>query len=112
MRELYARASVVALSVKPNLHLSGLTVVLEAMASRRPVVVTEMPGISEYVVHGETGFLVPRDADALADALEVVLSDPERAEEMGHAGRVRLESRFTTQHLAEGLAGLLHAVGK
>ena len=112
MRGLYGRGSVVALAVQPNLHLSGLTVVLEAMAAGRPVVVTEMPGISDYVVHGETGLLVQRDPNAIADALEAVLSDPDRAYEMGRSGRARLEARFTTRHLAEGLAGLLRSVGK
>jgi glycosyltransferase involved in cell wall biosynthesis len=112
MRELYGRASVVALAVKQNLHLSGLTVVLEAMAAGRPVVVTEMPGIAEYVIQGETGFLVSRDAGAIVDALETVLADPERANEMGRLGRARVANRFTTRHLAGNLAALLHSVGK
>ncbi len=112
MRTLYARATAVALCVTPNLHLSGLTVVLEAMAAGRPVVVTEMPGIRDYVVDGETGFLVNRDPEAIADALELLLVDSDRASTMGRAGRERLDQNFTTQHLAEGLAGLIHTIGK
>jgi glycosyltransferase involved in cell wall biosynthesis len=110
MRTLYGRASVVALAVRPNLHLSGLTTILEAMACSRPVVATETPGMSEYVAHGETGLLVPRDAAKLAAAVEGLLRDPERARELGRRGREVLEERFTTAHLAAGLAEVFHGV--
>ena len=40
LRELYASASVVAIATRPNLHVSGMTVSLEAMATGRPVVAT------------------------------------------------------------------------
>jgi glycosyltransferase involved in cell wall biosynthesis len=59
LRHLYGRAAVVAVGLKPNLHISGATVVLDAMACERPVVVTATPGYEEYVAHGETGLLVP-----------------------------------------------------
>src|SRR5438094_7489841 len=54
------------------------TVILEAMASARPVVSTRLAGIPELVVHGETGVLVsPGDTTALAQALEQLLRDSE-----------------------------------
>src|SRR5262245_33445818 len=64
MRELYARASIVAVVVKPNLHVSGMSVLLEAMACGRPVVATNTPGMADYVADGETGVLgTPRGGD-------------------------------------------------
>jgi D-inositol-3-phosphate glycosyltransferase len=63
-------------------------VVIEAMASGRPVVATAPGGPSETVLEGETGFLVkPSDPDDLAAALELLLSDAARRVRMGEAGR-------------------------
>ncbi|GAB2936949.1 hypothetical protein GCM10027047_37080 [Rhodococcus aerolatus] len=110
MRDLYRRATVVAVALHPTPLGSGLTVVLEALASARPVVVTDNPGVDEYVQHGVTGLLVPPgDPAALADALAGLLADPERAREMGRRGRAAVESCWTTEHMAAGLADLVRA---
>ena len=62
---------VVAASSEPF----GLTA-LEAQASRTPVIGTRAGGLPEFVVHEETGLLVPPfDVDALAAALERLLTD-------------------------------------
>jgi len=64
--------------------------VLEAMATELPVVATNIRGCREAVVHGETGFIVPpKDAKALADAVAFLLENPEKAKDMGRAGRER-----------------------
>lgn len=110
MRELYRRAGVVAIALKPTLSGSGLTVALEAMASGRPVVMTGNPGVSDYVDHGVTGLLVPpNDVDAFAAALNELLADPQRCAEMGAAAAVRARSRFTSGVMAADLAALLKA---
>jgi glycosyltransferase involved in cell wall biosynthesis len=110
MRDLYSRCSVVAVALRPNVVGSGLTVVLEAMASARPIVVTANPGIEAYVEHGVTGLLVPPgDPVALARAVGVLLADPDRAMAMGRAGRAEVEARFTTQHMADDLYRVLKA---
>jgi glycosyltransferase involved in cell wall biosynthesis len=65
-------------------------VALQAAQMGRPVVASGVGGVSEVVVHGETGLLVdPDDADALAVAVMSLLADPERAARMGQAGRRR-----------------------
>ena len=65
-------------------------VVLEAMASGKPVVATAPGGPSETVVEGETGFLVqPSDPEGTAAAVEKLLADPELRARMGTAGRRR-----------------------
>lgn len=108
VRDFYARCTAVAVALHPNVQGSGLTVVLEAMASARPIIVTDNPGLSDYVVHGETGLLVPPgDPGAMAAALAELLSDPERAAAMGRAGRARVEERFTTVHMTGDLAEVL-----
>jgi glycosyltransferase involved in cell wall biosynthesis len=70
-------------------------VLLEALATARPVVSTRVSGIPEIVVDGVTGLLVPPgDAAALADALALLLTDPDRARAMGVAGRQRATELF------------------
>lgn len=52
--------------------------VLEAMATRRPILTTDVPGCRETVVHGINGFLVPpRDSQALAEAMCKLIAQPE-----------------------------------
>jgi hypothetical protein len=71
------------------------TVILEAMASARPVISTRLAGIPELVVDGQTGVLVsPGDTAALTDALERLLRDPKLRLHYGRAGRARIEQRF------------------
>jgi glycosyltransferase involved in cell wall biosynthesis len=71
------------------------TVILEAMASARPVISTRLAGIPELVVDGQTGVLVsPRDTAALTDALQRLLRDTELRLHYGHAGRARIERHF------------------
>jgi hypothetical protein len=108
LRDLYRRASVVVIATRPNLHVSGMTVSLEAMATARPVVITETSGISDYVVDGVTGRTTPLgSAGALADAVSGLLADPGLAERLGAAGRRDVEARFSVNHLADALAGMM-----
>ena len=70
-------------------------VVLESMAAGRPAVATLVGSIDEQVVDGQTGFLVPRrDMAALGARLVEMLSDLDRAREMGEAARRRVKEHF------------------
>ena len=69
--------------------------VLEAMAMQLPVVSTGVGAIPEIVVHDVTGFIVPAgDAEALANAIAGLLSDPDLRRTMGQRGRERIENDF------------------
>ena len=85
-------------------------VILEAMAQGKPVVATAVGGTPEAVVDGETGILVPAgDADALTEALDALLRDPERARRLGEAGRRRVAADFDADTLAARVLALYSA---
>ncbi len=83
-------------------------VFIEAAACGRPVIVGDSGGAREALVDGETGTLVDgRDVEQVADAVAVLLADPERARAMGKAGRARVERAHTWPTIARTLVGWL-----
>ena len=76
--------------------------IIEAFATGTPVVASDLGGVPELVVDGETGWLVPpNDPVALAAVLERVLADPEEAHRRGKLARAMAEARFAPSgHLA------------
>src|SRR4029450_4304739 len=84
------------------------TVILEAMASARPIVSTRLAGIPELVVDGQPGMLAPPgDSTALAQALEQLLRDPELRFRFGDAGRARIEQHFRIEQTVAPLMEML-----
>lgn len=76
--------------------------ILEAMAARLPVVATDVGGIPQVVVDGETGLLIPPNSPKdLADALFAIYSEPERSRQMGMAGRKRFEEQFDSSKMVQ-----------
>jgi len=75
---------------------------LEAMAMKVPVVATDVGAVSEMVLRGRTGFVVPpRDPDAIADAVMTYLGMPgEQARQMVEAARQRVEAEFAIDEVA------------
>jgi glycosyltransferase involved in cell wall biosynthesis len=83
------------LSVVPSFCESFCVAALESQAMEVPVVASHVGGLPETVRDGETGVLVPPgDADALAHAIVVLLSDGARRREMGQAGRRFVTDRY------------------
>ncbi len=82
--------------------------VIEAMALEKPVVGGNNGGIPEIATDGEDALLVePRNAVALADALERLLTDPVLAERLAEAGRRTVERRFDMRHNQRTLRALV-----
>ncbi len=104
VRQLLSHALVFAC---PSVYEPLGIVNLEAMGCEAPVVASDVGGIPEVVVDGETGRLVHYDADEpgqfeadFATAINKVIEDPSRARQMGRAGRERAISDFGWDRIA------------
>jgi glycosyltransferase involved in cell wall biosynthesis len=92
------------LFVLPSLYEGLPLSLLEAMASGRPAIATDVPGSNEVVHHAESGLLVPRaDPLALADAIRRLLADPAAAERLARAGRARVDRDFSVERMVRGV---------
>ena len=105
IREILSAATVF---VCPSVYEPLGIVNLEAMACATAVVASDVGGIPEVVADGHTGVLVHYDAgdrsgfeSRLADAVNSVVADPEKARQYGHAGRQRCIDEFSWAHIAE-----------
>jgi glycosyltransferase involved in cell wall biosynthesis len=79
-------------------------VLLEAMSVGLPIVASDVGGIGEALVDGDSGSLVaPGDPEALARALIALLDDTGRGARMGEAAKRRVEQRFSRQAMIDGL---------
>lgn len=92
VRPAIASASVFVL---PSWREGTPRTILEAMATGRPIITTAAPGCRETTVHGENGYLVPvQDAEALADAIIDLASDPSKRLRMADASRKMAEEKY------------------
>ena len=103
--DLFVLPSVMA----KNGEREGIPVALmEAMVTGLPVVSSVLSGIPELVESGTSGWLVPpRDAKALADALEKLAADPDLRRRLGRAGHEKVRAEFDLSDNVEALAALL-----
>lgn len=86
--------------------------VLEAMASRLPVVVSDLPPFREAVVAGRGGFFAaPGNAPDLAAALLHVLKSPEKARAMGEFNRERINTTFAEEKMIRSIRALYEGSG-
>ena len=95
----YAAADMVVL---PS-HSEGFPfVILEALAMGKPVIATSVNGVPEVIEHLKTGLLVKaRDVAGLAGAIQSLLEHPDRAAQLGHAGRALVQAHFTVDRMVE-----------
>jgi len=97
--EILSKAQLFVLST----NYEGLPIsILEAMRAGLPVVATDVDGIPEEVIDGESGLLVPRkDIGKMAYALEKLLSSPTIRKDMGDFGRHTFENQFSLKRMLQ-----------
>lgn len=108
MPALLARQQIFVLST----HYEGMPLALvEAMAAGCACIGSDVVGVREVISHGRTGLLVPEgDAQALADALATLLTQPAQAEALGNAAREQAESEFDVSRMHARYEALLRGV--
>ncbi|MBN2097864.1 MAG: glycosyltransferase family 4 protein [Candidatus Omnitrophica bacterium] len=100
MPRLYT-ASCVCIYPSSSQEPFGLTI-LEAMAARKPIVVTRAGGMPEIVQDNINGFVVPpRNFDDLANRVRQLFVDQELRERLGSTGRAMVEEHFTKEIMTE-----------
>lgn len=89
------------LTTNTRVHNEGISnAIMEYMALGKPVVATNSGGTKELVQHDKTGFIVaPGDPDQLAHNITILLNNPHLAENMGLAGKKRIEEVFSTEKM-------------
>ncbi len=108
LRETLNRAALVVVPLQAVDFQAGITTILEAMAMSLPVVCTATVGQIDVVVDGVTGCYVgPGDVGAMRRVILELLSDPDRRNEMGKAGRRLVEERADVSFYAKTIAARL-----
>lgn len=108
--EAFAKADIFAFPTYYNNECFPL-VLLEAMQHSLPVVSTFEGGIPDIVDEGEIGFLVAqKNAEKLAEKLEILIKDPDLRHRMGIAGRTKYENQFTLSVFENRLKDILSTI--
>ncbi|MFO0946765.1 MAG: glycosyltransferase family 4 protein [Planctomycetota bacterium] len=99
------------LFVLPSLEQGLGTVMLEAMAAGKPVVATQVGGIADYLVDGTHALLVPRaNHVALAEKIQYLLDNPEKARRLASAGQQLVRMQFSVERMVLQTAALYREV--
>lgn len=98
--------------VHPTMEDALPYVVLDAMAFGKPIVATQVGGIPEQVMDGESGILVsPGDSLALAEAIKKLLKNPALATRLGQNACAQVREKFSMMSMEHGLSRLYGANG-
>jgi glycosyltransferase involved in cell wall biosynthesis len=92
LEALYDWADIVVLTIKPNLHASGITVIMEATVLGLPVVCTDTGGLRAYFRDDEVRYVLPRDTVELRRAIAGLAADDEGRRGMVARARARMQS--------------------
>ncbi|MGB8658693.1 MAG: glycosyltransferase [Candidatus Zixiibacteriota bacterium] len=105
--DVYDLISAMDLFILPSLSEGIPMALLETLALGVPVVASNVGGITEVLVHGQTGFLVPaRDETALADACLYLLKQRETAHLLADRGRKLVQGKFSAERMAQKVTHL------
>ncbi len=115
LRDLYARAAVVAIPLLENDFQAGVTTILEAMAMGKPIVVSATSGQGDVqgdvIEDGVTGMTVPPgDPSRLREAIRFLMDNPSERRRLGRNAREAFESRFTLDRYAAALLEQMHLI--
>jgi len=96
----YSATDVVVLPSTSRLEAFGI-VGLEGMASGKPLILSDIPGVRDVISKKEGYIVEPLDPEAMARALEKIWNGPEMAKKMGKRGRERVEKLFSWEKVSK-----------
>jgi glycosyltransferase involved in cell wall biosynthesis len=110
LRELYAESRFVVVPLHDVPFSAGYTVILEAMAMGKAVIVSRIAQQDDFVVDGQNGLYVePGDVAKLRERITFLLQHPEEAARLGENARRMVEGRFTLDHFVERIGSGMKA---
>lgn len=93
--------------VLPSLEQGLGTIMLEAMALGKPVVATQVGGVADFLTDGAHALLAPRGNHIiLAEKIQLLLDNPERARRLATAGEQLVRSSFSVEKMAKETAAI------
>jgi glycosyltransferase involved in cell wall biosynthesis len=109
LREWYGRQRFSVITLQDDTQWSaGCTSVQHAQAMGRAVIASDRPGLHSYMINGETGILVRTgDEKDLAEAIDFLWRNPEKADAMGRRGRQFVAATFSIDVWLERITGLI-----
>jgi glycosyltransferase involved in cell wall biosynthesis len=110
IRDAYARSKFVVIPLDPatTQWSAGSASVLQPQAMGKPVIATHIPGLTDYIQDGETGFLVKgRDHRSMADAIEYLWKNPKKAAEMGRNAQEWVRKNYSYDSWLNAVCNIL-----
>jgi glycosyltransferase involved in cell wall biosynthesis len=111
LRELYRSADIIVISLLENRYSAGLTVLMEAIACGKPVIMTENIGLTVEFI--EKGFILgtkPGDAKGLEAAIDYLLANPDIAQNMADKAHNYFLRHHTSEHYVNLVCRQLEAI--
>ncbi|MGB3136903.1 MAG: glycosyltransferase family 4 protein [Nodosilinea sp.] len=106
-----ARLNIVPLQPKENITAAGQVTIVEAMMMGRPLIVTDFYGASDYIIHGETGWLVePNSLASIIEAVDLLWHDDALRQKLGENARAYAQEHFSDPSAGRQLERILSEV--
>ncbi|NEP47250.1 MAG: glycosyltransferase, partial [Okeania sp. SIO2H7] len=110
-RQMYRNADLVVVSLLDNHYSAGLTVLMEAMACCRPVVITRTPGLAEVLIDkGIVAGVAPGDAEGMREVITHYLEHPDEAKALADTGYQYFHQEHTSELFIDRLAHKMNQV--
>lgn len=105
LRDLYEKSAIAVVPILQNHYQTGIATILEMMAMGKCVIATRTLGQTDTIVDGVTGIYVPpSQPQALRQAIQRMLADPDAARRMGQAARRFVEEQAGLDRFVEKLS--------
>jgi glycosyltransferase involved in cell wall biosynthesis len=113
LKEIISKSLLVVLPLPYQLYSFGQMSLLQSMALGKAVIVSNVPGIADYVQDGQNAVLVrPYDVWELRDKIDQLVSQPEKRREITRQARKSIQEQFNERKMAEGIFRSCHELIK